>query len=264
MQSFARYACDLVTLNKTIMKKMLFAIMIVLLFRPCWAQLSNGSFETGDFGGWKNSSPKAAILQSSFDGDFRLHHSSTSKFDLYTTQRIYLQDGVYRFSAAAAKSDGVFKDAGIFVRTSDGNTQKVDAFNSRWQQLVIENIEVRDGYVELGAHSSGGPNSWVAFDNFRLERTGDLITKDENSPFQFSVWKSAQGEVHLKVESGIIDRNRNTIPVSVISADGYLNFRTHLSAANLVEPNQYAFDFPGKPGIYIVRIGNATKKIYLK
>lgn len=146
--------------------------------------LKNGGFELGDDGRWKyaegnKGTPTLGASSNAMSGTCSLHFTGgTEDLDFTFYQDIeQLPPGKYRLTGYVMGDSGV-TSLNLFADTAE-STYISDIYKTigwggsgNFVQMVLDDIEVLDGSLRVGAHAEAvysGSEAWGDFDNFTLE-----------------------------------------------------------------------------------------------
>lgn len=104
-----------------------------------------------------------------YNSPFKLTHWSNVDYEVSTYQQIEsLENGFYSLSAWILNSGGQ-KNATMYGKLQNGTEWNVNlpAINE-WTKVTINNIEVTDGFLEVGFWSNAFANNWLNVDNVQL------------------------------------------------------------------------------------------------
>lgn len=90
-----------------------------------------------------------------------------------STTSVPLTDGIYRMTCKVKRGSG-FSELYMYA-TSAGNTFKADMTDAdgTWHEIIIENVNISGGEVEVGFYADGAADSWARVDDVTLAKTGD-------------------------------------------------------------------------------------------
>jgi hypothetical protein len=101
--------------------------------------------------------------------DFTRKVSQTVK----STSVVELNDGLYTLKCYV-KSGSTFNELYMYAKVGN-ETRRADMpySDSKWHEVVIEDLQVSGGQVELGFYADGKANAWCHIDEVSLVRKGD-------------------------------------------------------------------------------------------
>lgn len=135
----------------------------------------NGDFEEGNLDNWQGWSPKGQDSAQKLDtdsprsGSYKLTHWSGAPYEQTTYRTVKVPNGTYKASVWVKKGEGI--DSRLEVKGYGGPElhQNADSgYIGSWTPLVIPEIRVTTGQVEIGVHSAAGHSEWAVFDDFEL------------------------------------------------------------------------------------------------
>ncbi|ADL51208.1 glycosyl hydrolase 53 family protein [Clostridium cellulovorans] len=146
--------------------------------------VQNPGFENG-YTGWTITD--ATAVNESKDakaGSKALGYWKDGDFTVAASQVITgLQNGTYSLSAWAQGSGGENK-VQIFATNSQNVKATADFTNTgwgAWTNAIIENIEVTNGTLTIGAYVDGNSGNWGSFDEFQLVQTSVATPKSSDA-----------------------------------------------------------------------------------
>lgn len=143
--------------------------------------VDNYSFEETDLSMWKisnNTTTELGVKEKVSDaktGSKSLHFYSTNPVDFTVEQTITnLKPGLYNFKIAIQGGDAKNQDMVIYAIVGDKTyTAKTDVDGwVNWRTPLIENIEIEDGTVIIGASIKCDSKGWGTLDDFSLYPIG--------------------------------------------------------------------------------------------
>ena len=101
--------------------------------------------------------------------DFTRKVSQTVK----STPVVELKDGLYTLRCYV-KSGSAFNELYMYAKVGN-DTTRIDMpySDSKWHEIVIEDLQVSGGQVEVGFYADGKANAWCHIDEVSLVRKGD-------------------------------------------------------------------------------------------
>ena len=104
--------------------------------------------------------------------DFTRKVSQTVK----STPIVELKDGLYTLKCYV-KSGSQFNELYMYAKVGN-ETRRADMLysDSKWHEVVIEDLQVSGGQVEVGFYADGKANAWCHIDEVSLVRKGDQLT----------------------------------------------------------------------------------------
>ena len=140
-------------------------------------KLVNGDFEAGSLSGWETWSLADAdadfVESNSKHGTYKGVHRKSSAYEVYTYQTVTgLPNGTYVVSANFRSSGGqqfTNFSAKQFAGTSVINAPVPSGATSGWERLQLTDVVVTDNKVEVGVYSKGPADTWLHFDDVRLD-----------------------------------------------------------------------------------------------
>jgi hypothetical protein len=101
--------------------------------------------------------------------DFTRKVSQTVK----STPVVELKDGRYTLRCYV-KSGSQFDELYMYAKVGN-DTTRIDMpySDSKWHEVIIENLQVSGGQVEVGFYADGKANAWCHIDEVSLVRKGD-------------------------------------------------------------------------------------------
>lgn len=117
---------------------------------------------TGDYSPIKVENP-------GYNSEFKLTHWSDVDYEVSTYQQVEsLENGIYSLSAWILNSGGQ-KNATMYAKIQNGIEWYVDLPTANeWTKVTIHNIEVTNGFLEVGFWSNAYANNWINVDNVQL------------------------------------------------------------------------------------------------
>ena len=133
--------------------------------------VQNSDFENEKLDGWNVEGTKDAVNITWNQGDTRgkcaMHYWSEGQFSTIIFQRLTgLKDGRYTMSCWAQGS-GAASSYKMFAN-SNGVEKTVDIKDdgwSRWHQVIIKDIEVKNGEAQIGFAINGSSDTWGSIDD---------------------------------------------------------------------------------------------------
>ncbi|WP_405112922.1 glycosyl hydrolase 53 family protein [Paenibacillus sp. FSL K6-1217] len=144
---------------------------------PSTSFIQNPGFEDG-LNGWSVSGDSTAVNVESdaHSGSAALHYWSSQAAEFQVSQTVTgLENGTYQLSAWVSGVGGE-ETAEIFA-----GHQKQQFVNTGWQQWsnpTIDNIEVTDGTLTLGANLKYAGDKWGNLDDFKLVKKAGAVSTD--------------------------------------------------------------------------------------
>lgn len=120
--------------------------------------------------GWSNSGTATSNNSSSHDpGRFALAHSGSSPYITTTYQNIVLPNDTFRLTVWV-KSSGGQNNAKIYVKNYGGDelTYSINNSINNWTQIIISNIIVTNGSIQVGVYSDANGGNRLNVDDFNL------------------------------------------------------------------------------------------------
>ncbi|MEM1504105.1 carbohydrate-binding protein [Domibacillus sp. 8LH] len=134
----------------------------------------NGDFEQGSLENWSGWNPDGQLSAQKVDtdnprGSYKLTHWLYHEYKQTTYQTVKVPNGTYRASFWIRKSSGnavrlEVKKYGGSDLFQEAGTVAVDT----WKKMMIDNIKVTNGQIEIGVFSDSPAGGWAAFDDFEL------------------------------------------------------------------------------------------------
>lgn len=118
--------------------------------------------KTGDYSPIKVEMP-------GYNSEFKLSHWSNIDYEVSSYQQLdSLENGFYTLSAWILNSGGQ-KNATMYAKKQDGTEWDINLPTAHeWTKVTIRNIEVTDGFLEIGFWSNAYANDWINVDNVQL------------------------------------------------------------------------------------------------
>lgn len=142
---------------------------------PSGNLLDNAGLESGSLSGW-NAQWNNGVLAHKVDtdwpsaGSYKLTHWAPSAYQQVTGQSKSVANGTYRASVWARSSGG--QSALRLYAKNHGGAEVTAEIGSGavtgWTQYTIHNIQVTNGFIEVGVYSNAQAGNWAAFDQFEL------------------------------------------------------------------------------------------------
>ncbi len=120
--------------------------------------------------GWTNIGSAIGNTNGSHEpGRWALSHSGASPYQATTYQNISLPNNTYRLTVWV-KSSGGQKAAKIYAKNFGGDEMNYSINSSigNWTQVIISNIVVSNGSIQVGVNSDANGGNWVNVDDFNL------------------------------------------------------------------------------------------------
>ncbi|MBN2167521.1 MAG: family 43 glycosylhydrolase [Marinilabiliaceae bacterium] len=120
--------------------------------------------------GWTNIGSATSNASSSHDpGRFAMSQSGSSPYQVTSYQNISLPNDTYRLTAWVRSSGGQ-NAAKIYVKNFGGSEMNYSINSSigNWTQVIISNIIVTNGSIQVGVYSDANGGNWVNVDDFNL------------------------------------------------------------------------------------------------
>lgn len=93
-----------------------------------------------------------------------------------STTRVPLTDGKYRMSCLV-KSGSRYKEFYMYAKSGDETFKaNIDYNDSKWHEIVINDVNIKGGTVEVGFYCDGAAEDWAHIDDVTLVKTGNLET----------------------------------------------------------------------------------------
>ena len=85
-----------------------------------------------------------------------------------STPFVNLEDGSYTLTAKV-KTNSLFKSLEMYAESA-GSTQKIEINRvaDTWKSIVLENVNVKNGKVEIGFNAEGNPGASAQIDDISL------------------------------------------------------------------------------------------------
>lgn len=144
---------------------------------PSTSLIQNPGFEDG-LNSWAITGDTDAVNSDvdAHSGALTLHYWSPKAAEFTVSQTITgLENGLYKLSAWVS-GGGEEESSEIFA-----GTRKQEFTNTGWRQWsnpTIDNIEVTDGTLTVGAHLKFSGGQWGNIDDFKLVKKGDVTSPD--------------------------------------------------------------------------------------
>src|SRR5690625_619441 len=118
--------------------------------------------KTGDYSPIKVEMP-------GYNSEFKLSHWSNIDYEVSSYQQLdSLENGFYTLSAWILNSGGQ-KNATMYAKKQDGTEWNVNlSTENEWTKVTIHNIEVTNGFLEVGFWSNAYAYNWINVDNVQL------------------------------------------------------------------------------------------------
>ncbi|WP_395834744.1 glycosyl hydrolase family 18 protein [Archangium violaceum] len=137
--------------------------------------LTNASFETGSLSSWNGEWHSGALAHKvdtdyPYGGSYKLTHWASTAYQQVTGQGLSVANGTYQASVWVRSGGGqralrlYAKNHGAAEQTAEIGSGAV----SSWTKYTLNNIQVSNGYIEVGVYSDALANNWAAFDQFEL------------------------------------------------------------------------------------------------
>ncbi|EFM10095.1 glycoside hydrolase family 30 [Paenibacillus curdlanolyticus YK9] len=193
-----------------------------------------GGLEAGNLEGWNETVPSGQASAQKADNDnprsgsYKLTYYAGTDYQQSTSHIVKVPNGTYRASVWFQKGSNtnVQLDAknygGADLSASAGTTDYV----GQWKQLVIPEIRVSNGQVEIGVSATNKGGEWAAFDDFELFRTTTKAPAAERG----TAAPSTPTNVSAQVDQGY---NINLQWDAVPQAEGYKVYRSALDSASV-------------------------------
>ncbi|WP_336772420.1 S-layer homology domain-containing protein [Paenibacillus sp. MMO-58] len=202
-----------------------------------------GSFEEGGLAGWNGWTPEGQASAQKADrdnprsGSYKLTHylGGSTPYEQTTYRTVKVPNGTYKASVWYQKGGdtNVSLEAKKYGGADLSVAAATTAYVGSWTQIVIPEIQVTNGQVELGIHSLNKGGEWAAFDDVELI---PVIAKAPSAVQGINAPGTPQ-EVGAKLSGG------HTIELSWTAAadvDGYKIYRSTTdseTSANGVYPD---------------------------
>lgn len=141
-------------------------------------QIKNYSFELdgatqnpSNWDNWSRNGDYSPIKVESpgYDGEYKLTHWSDVDYEVSTYQQVEnLENGIYSLSAWILNSGGQ-KNTQMYAKVPNEFEWNIDLpVTNKWTKIIIENIEVTNGFLEIGFWSEAYAYNWINIDNVQL------------------------------------------------------------------------------------------------
>ena len=120
--------------------------------------------------GWTNTGSGISNTNGSHEpGRWALSHSGASPYQATTYQNISLPNNTYRLTVWV-KSSGGQNTAKIYAKNFGGDelNYSINSQIGNWTQVIISNILVTNGTMQVGVYSDANDGNWVNVDDFNL------------------------------------------------------------------------------------------------
>ncbi|MEK3885510.1 S-layer homology domain-containing protein [Paenibacillus sp. PL2-23] len=203
----------------------------------------NGDFEAGDLSRWNGWSPEGQASAHKVDaneprtGEYKLSHWLGEAYQQTSYRTVKVPNGTYKASVWLRKGSVI--ETRFDVKNYGGPNLSVDAgteYIGSWKELIIDNIHVTNGQVEVGVYSNSPAGEWAAFDDFELKRVTTnapaspgnegvpaaptAVTASIDGGFEAIInWEPSEHAAGYKIYRSITD-----IPYATVTNDVYLEF----------------------------------------
>lgn len=191
-----------------------------------------GGLEQGTLDGWQETIPDGQASAHKVDngsprsGTYKLVHYLGTDYEQSTFRTVQVPNGTYRASVWYQK--GSHSDVQLEAANYGGAALAANAgtpdYVGQWTQLVIPEIKVTNGQVDIGAHSTISGGEWAAFDGFSLVRVttkASALPRGTNAP-------AAPTGVTAVSDGLTVQLQWNDVP----GAAGYTIYRSILDSAS--------------------------------
>lgn len=193
-----------------------------------------GSFEEGALAGWNGWTPEGQASAQKADrdnprtGSYKLTHylGGSTPYEQTTYRTVKVPNGTYKASVWYQKGGDtqVSLEAKQYGGADLSVPAATTAYVGSWTQIVIPEIQVTSGQVELGIHSLNKGGEWAAFDDVELT---PVITKAPSAAQGTDAPETPQG-VSAELDGG---HNIKLAWTSVPGAEGYKIYRSTADSA---------------------------------
>ncbi|GMK43279.1 hypothetical protein PghCCS26_04060 [Paenibacillus glycanilyticus] len=188
-----------------------------------------GSFEEGGLAGWNGWTPEGQASAQKADrdnprtGSYKLTHylGGSTPYEQTTFRTVKVPNGTYKASVWYQKGGdtNVSLEAKKYGGADLSVAAATTAYVGSWTQIVIPEIQVTNGQVELGIHSRNKGGEWAAFDDVELI---PVIAKAPSAAQGTSAPGTPQG-VGAELSGG---HNIKLSWTAVADVDGYKIYRS--------------------------------------
>jgi O-glycosyl hydrolase len=204
----------------------------------------NGDFEEGNLNSWTSWSPEGQNSAQSIDtdgprsGNYKLTHWYWQGYEQRTYRTVEVPNGTYKASVWVRKGDHI--DTWLEVSNYGGNDLSAASGSSYigdWKQLVIPEIRVTDGKVDIGVRSASSASEWAVFDDFALTPVvskAPVVAVGKDAP------DTPQG-VTADVYGDGFDIGLSWLPVA--GAEGYAIYRSSVNDNQISVTEQVYSDY---------------------
>lgn len=192
-----------------------------------------GGFEKGTLEGWQETIPDGQDSAHKVDngsprsGSYKLVHYLGTDYEQSTYRTVQVPNGTYCASVWYQK--GSHSDVRLEAANYGGAALAASAgtpdYVGQWTQLVIPEIKVTNGQVDIGVHSTIAHGEWAAFDDFSLVR---VTTKASAAPRGTNAPTAAPTGVTAESKDLSIQLKWN----DVAGAAGYKIYRSILDSSS--------------------------------
>lgn len=202
-----------------------------------------GGFEEGALAGWNGWTPEGQDSAHKADrdnprtGSYKLTHylGGGTPYEQTTYRTVKVPNGTYKASVWYQKGGdtNVSLEAKQYGGDDLSAAAATTAYVGSWTQIVIPEIQVTNGQVELGIHSLNKGGEWATFDDVELIPVitkAPAAAKGTNAP-------ATPQDVNAELEAG---HNIKLSWTAAADADGYKIYRSTMdsaTAANDVYPD---------------------------
>ncbi|MBQ7574772.1 MAG: Ig-like domain-containing protein [Clostridia bacterium] len=112
-------------------------------------------------------------------GTYAAKHDGAEDYKAVTNQNVKdLPDGIYTLRASVMSSGGQ-NECVLYINNGEMEySESLKASTNGWKDVVIKNIEVKNGECEIGVRSDANAGNYVYFDDMYLTKNSDTSTKD--------------------------------------------------------------------------------------
>ncbi|MWC26905.1 S-layer homology domain-containing protein [Paenibacillus sp. MMS18-CY102] len=194
----------------------------------------SGGLEAGTLEGWNESVPNGQASAHKADSDgprsgsYKLTYYAGADYQQSTSHVVKVPNGTYRASVWYQKGSNT--NVQLNAKNYGGADLSAPAsttdYVGQWTQLVIPNIQVSNGLVEIGVSATNKGGEWAAFDDFELFRTTSKAPAAERGTAAPAVPTNVTAQV---------DQGNNIVLQwdAVPQAEGYKIYRSALDSASV-------------------------------